>query len=642
MRSLILAFELRSVGSRGSGTDVRELKPGSRSDELAERRTLAFEESLDGGAIAASGSPCDGRKRPQTADGLIFGSPTRENQSQGEKGFVGRAYADRFERTIERRREGIARARREKRRYDLRFGDRFAEKIAIDDFEAHRMRFAAVVLSISLVAAAPAPAPVPKATKTVASLDALLERSRIASGAPYRYHIVSHSHESRQGRTFEVTTETDGPKYRVRSCSKEICSGFYFDGERSFDTNLNDTALPLSSRVDAFGVTLRAIVSYAFAAPDFRANGGQIVEREPILREGRRYRRISIVPPRGTALDALVDPTSGLVDGVLSDERKYAFELEDQRRVDGKVTIPFAIALNGSEIERFESRAIASAPLEAPPGLLPTFSGDATPFPMAKLERTSDQPIVPCIIGGQAVTCLLDTGNSGLSMSLELAETLKIEPHGGAFDISGVGRYATGIVRAPALAVGQATYPAANYVVLHDLHQYGYDVVLGTDAFARTRITIDYGKRTVAFATESVGAPTGGIAFGFENFIPILPVRIGDQTVMLALDTGDESTLNLAYDYYEAHPTLFKSNGSVGVRGIGGTSDEVVGELSDVRLGTFDILRPRIGATKRLPATARGHIGSGLLRHFEVTFDYGRGRLELKARARDPNVRSVL
>lgn len=503
------------------------------------------------------------------------------------------------------------------------------------------MRFAALLLTVSLASfggnalATPSPSP-PSGT----SLQTLLDRARASSGAPYRYHIVSVSHESHGGRTFEVTTETDGLKYRARSCSKAICSGFYFDGERSFDTNLNDTALPLSTRVDALQLTLRAIVSYAFTAPDFRTSGGQLIEREPILRDGRSYRRISIAPFRGALLDAIVEPTTGLVDGIVSDERKYAFELKDQRRVDGKLTLPFAISLNGSEFERFDSRKLEHAPLEAPPGIRPTIVADAAPLGMAKSERPSDQAVVPCSIGGQSALCLLDTGNSGMSMSLELAEKLGLEPRSGAFDVSGVGSYVTGVVRAPALVVGPATYPSALYIVLHDLRRYGYDVVLGADAFAHARITIGYAKHDVAFAAESTTARTGALPIGFENFIPVLSARIGEESVPLAVDTGDESAINLAYDYYELHPTIFKPSGSVPVSGIGGASEEVTGEVSHVRVGDFDVTRSRIGATKGSIATARGHIGGGFLRHFDVTFDYGRARIELVPHSGDPNVAS--
>lgn len=496
------------------------------------------------------------------------------------------------------------------------------------------MRFAAVALSVFFAATGDT-----RAAATVGSLDALLERARTASGAPYRVHLVSRSHETHLGRIFEVTTESEGSRYRVRSCAKEICSGSYSDGERTFATNLNDTPLPLPTRVDALQVTLRTIVSYAFTATDFRARGGELVEREQVFHAGRRYRRISVTPARGTTLDALVDPVSGLVRSVVSDERRYVFELDDQRRVDERLTLPFSISLNGSAYERIDSRAIEPLPLAAPAGLVPTIAPDAMPLAMSKPERPTVQPVVPCSIGGQSVRCLLDTGNSGLSMSLELAEQLGLEPQGGAFDISGVGQYITGIVRAGAIQVGPASYPPARYIVLHDLHRYGYDVVLGADAFARTRVTIDYAKREVTFASASSETASGAIALDFDNFIPVVPVRIGEAVVPLAVDTGDESSLNLAYEFYEIHPTLFKANGSMPVAGIGGTSDEITGDAPPVRVGEFEIVRTKIGATKRMPATARGHIGSGLMRHFIVTFDYDRARIELVPQPGDTAVR---
>ena len=144
-------------------------------------------------------------------------------------------------------------------------------------------------------------------------------------------------------------------------------------------------------------------------------------------------------------------------------------------------------------------------------------------------------------------------------------------------------------MRAPALTVGTATYPSANYVVLHDLHQYGYDVVLGTDAFAHTRVTIDYGAKTVTLApsgTESEGDLT------FQNFIPVAPIRLDDVTLHLAVDTGDESAINLSYDTYEQHQSLFKVTGSAPVSGIGGASEEVTGDLKAAHFGRLHGARP--------------------------------------------------
>ena len=118
-------------------------------------------------------------------------------------------------------------------------------------------------------------------------------------------------------------------------------------------------------------------------------------------------------------------------------------------------------------------------------------------------------------------------------------------------------------------------------------------------------------------------------------------VRLGEQSVPLAIDTGDESTINLAYDYYAAHPDIFKPSGSTPVSGIGGTSDEITGDIARVRFGDYDVVHPKIGATKSLAANGKGHLGSGFLHHFAATLDYGRSRLELTAMPGDTNVRAV-
>ena len=227
-------------------------------------------------------------------------------------------------------------------------------------------------------------------------------------------------------------------------------------------------------------------------------------------------------------------------------------------------------------------------------------------------------------------------------MSLELAEKLKLEPQATSFDVRGVGKYVTGLVRAPDLRVGGATYPAATYVVLHDVRQYGYDVVLGADAFAHARVTIDYGAREVAFAAAGGDAgPATALPMTFENFIPVVDVGLDATTVALAIDTGDAGTINLSYDYYERHPSLFATTGHENVAGIGGTSEEVTGDIGTIRVGRFELERQHVGATKKLAATAAGHIGAAILRHFTVTFDYAARRVELEPRPGDAAVRTV-
>jgi hypothetical protein len=180
-------------------------------------------------------------------------------------------------------------------------------------------------------------------------------------------------------------------------------------------------------------------------------------------------------------------------------------------------------------------------------------------------------------------------------------------------------------------------YPAANYVVLHDLSQYGYDMILGADAFAHARITLDYGKHEVRIGPS--GSAAAGTPLGFEDFVPVLPVNLDGTAVSLQIDTGDDNAIDLAYDYYEHHQSIFKPSASTVVNGIGGSSDGVAGTISDVRIGAFDLGRQRIAATKKI--SYNGHVGSGLLDHFVVTLDYNEGTVELSPRTGDAAVKPV-
>jgi hypothetical protein len=488
------------------------------------------------------------------------------------------------------------------------------------------MRFAAAALCVFSIFSALSMTSRPAAADETA-LQALLDRARTASGAPYRFHVVSESRETTGGHTFDVTTETEGLKYRARHCYHSTCTGFYFDGERSYDANFNGTALPLSTQVDALQLTLRAIASYAFTDPGFRSNGGTLALRDPVLRAGRKYQLLSVAPRLGALLDAVIDPATGLVAGVISDERGLAFEFGDQRRVDGRVTLPYTVSLNGAVIQTFDRRSLSEQPLSAPAGLVPQFaSGPAT----VAMQRPSGSqaPVVPCAIGSERTLCLIDSGNSGLSMTIELANRLGLTPQelGPEFGSSAT---VAGIVKAGPLQLGGVTYPAAQYVVLRGAHRGGIDLVLGADVFAHARITIDYGKGAVTFAGPGA-APPESAALTFDNYVPVATVRVAGETLPLAIDTGSDAAIEVGYAYFVQHRNEFKPGGA----GAGPDAG-----AATVRIARFDVPAQYIGSTRSAEPVAQGRAGNSLLDHFVVTFDYADGKVGLAPRPGDFTVR---
>jgi hypothetical protein len=472
------------------------------------------------------------------------------------------------------------------------------------------------------------------------TLAALLARVRTASGAPYAHHVVSISHETADGRTFELRSESDGYRLLVRRCRDVVCEGTYFDGERDYDVNINDTALPRSMRDDDDERTLRAIASGAFSSTQFRADGGTIMEMPDTTRNGRSLRRLAVTANGAGALDVLIDPGTALPVATTSADGKAVFDYRDFRHVDG-LTLPFEVWRDGALVDRYESRHVSHDPLRPPQGLVPAFDGAPAALPLQPGRRgRRGLPAIACSIGDVLARCLIDTGNSALGMSLDFAERLDLDP-AGEFEVTGVGRYVTGLVGGGVLHVGNVTYPPAKYVVLHDLQEYGYDVVLGADVLANARVLVDYARGTVTFEPSAPSARDATIPVHFENLVPVASVRLGAFDVPLAIDTGDEASINLSYEYYLEHPGLFSPQETRQVGGIGGTSEQIVGEVASVRIATFDVLRAPIAATRSRQPTADGHIGSGFLAHFAVVLDYARARLGLTPRSGDSSVRTA-
>jgi len=500
------------------------------------------------------------------------------------------------------------------------------------------MRFAAAASIVCMLVLAPARADAPQG----GPLEALLARVRIATGRPYAHHVVSTSTQTEDGRAYDVRSESDGYRFVVRRCRDVVCAGLYFDGERAYAVDANDTALPADLHEDRELRTLRAIATAAFASPDFRGDGGALTDLGTAERDGKALRRIAVAATGSPPLDVLIDTDRALAVAVADADGTVVDDYRDFRTVDG-LTLPFEIVHRGSQVERFAARGVSGEPLAVPAGIVPTFAGAeqvAMHRPDPARNASAGQPVVPCTLGGVAVLCLIDTGNSGFGISLELSERLNLEPSG-EYEVNGVGRYVTGLVTAGPLHVGSATYGLAKYVVLHDLHDYGYDVVLGADALAHAVVTLDYRRAIVRFAAGDAQPEGETIPLRFENLVPVVAAQLGAYDAALALDTGDVAAVNISQPYYASHPGLFAPQGSRQISGIGGSSSQIVGVIPSVRIATFEVLGQPIAATGTAAGTGDGHLGGAFLSHFTLVLDYARARAGLAPNQGDAAVRAV-
>lgn len=451
----------------------------------------------------------------------------------------------------------------------------------------------------------------------------LLEAMRSATGPVWTAHFVSISRLSFNGTMSTVSSESQGVPFTLRRCNGELCEGTYFDGGRLFSVNVNDTALPESAQPEPYLRSLRILASLDFLSPSFSARGGRLIDGGIATMNGKRFQTMFVADKQAIPLRIYVDPQSHLLRYARDVNGEDTFEYRDYRHVNG-YTVPFEVLHNGTTLERYDDRTPVASAFQAPHGLVPMFSG----APQAvTLDPTHVTPVFPCAVGGVAVRCLLDTGNSGVSMSTELAARLDA-PVVGEHTVRGLGDYSTQVVRAGPLIIGNATFPEGYYLVLNDIHAYGYDVVIGTDVLAATNVRIDGNARTIRFGAAPQSAPIT-VPLSFENFVPVVKVRLDSIETRLLVDTGDESNINLAYDFYAKHPSLFTITGKRNVRGIGASSVEMLGSIAQVTLGSYTTGPETIGTTQTLAGTAFGHLGAAFLQQFDVELDYSAAELHL-------------
>lgn len=454
----------------------------------------------------------------------------------------------------------------------------------------------------------------------------LLAKMRTINGGLYNMHIVSTSEHVIDGVTAQAVTEASGLRFVVRECSGELCIGNYFDGSRLFQFNFNGTLLPPRDQPVRYLRALRILAMLSFLDPQFGAGGGDITDGGAAAFDGVRCRRLLVSSPGAEPFAAYIDPRTALVAGAKGLEEDWTIRFSDYRHV-AAFALPFAIDYNGAPLERYSSRTIVAAPLNAPHGLTPSFH--ATPTPGMALDPTSVSPLGTCKIAGVEARCLIDTGNSGLSMSLQLVEKLNLHPIG-MLPIAGLGSYSTEVVRAGPLEIGNADFGDANYFVLSDAERYGYDLVVGADVLADTPVTIDYQRHLLTFGDSDPVSQSNMLPVHFEKFIPVVNVTLDGKPAQLAVDTGDESNINLAYAYYLKHSDLFSITSTAPVGGVGGLSVEDLGELPEIRLGGITAQNQPIGTTRTLQGTADGHLGAAFLSKFKaIVLDYPREQLYL-------------
>jgi Aspartyl protease/PDZ domain len=249
---------------------------------------------------------------------------------------------------------------------------------------------------------------------------------------------------------------------------------------------------------------------------------------------------------------------------------------------------------------------------------------------------------------------IFDTGGHDL-LTPDAAKAISVKSEGSAPGTgAGEGVVDTGFARDVTFKVGDMTMKDPAIMVLPfeapQVEGFSEQAMVGFEVFRRFVTEIDYGKQSLTlidpakFDPKDAGTP---VPFVFYDSIPQVDGTFEGIAGKFDIDTGSRVELTLTRPFVEAngltakHP---KGVAAVDGWGVGGRSRSYVTRASDLTLGPIRIPGVVTGfGTDAKGAFAdpnyAGNVGSGLLKGFVVTFDYGHQVMYLKPLATpDPDV----
>jgi hypothetical protein len=238
---------------------------------------------------------------------------------------------------------------------------------------------------------------------------------------------------------------------------------------------------------------------------------------------------------------------------------------------------------------------------------------------------------------------IVDTG-AGNIISTGLAHTLGI-PLRAAGSTSGAGskRRATAHGGLATLDLGSLRFRHLGVTAIdlseiqHGIGFARFDGVIGYDILRRFQTKVDMDGARLTLSTQPLTTPASAksIAFTLTDDLIHVPAGLADVPGTVVVDTGDRSSLTLFRGFANAHHFYTRYSALRNMLTGYGVGGAIFGDVFRLpRLGIFDysvdgvITRAsRDKAGVFATGSEAGSIGGGVLRHFNIVYDYPGGRL---------------
>jgi hypothetical protein len=363
-----------------------------------------------------------------------------------------------------------------------------------------------------------------------------------------------------------------------------------------------------------------------------------------------------------------IDQATSLIDHTVEKaalETKSVF-FSDYRELQG-VRLAFAVrSTNGEEkydqrvtVESIELNAPIEAALFAPPAPPPAdFAiADGKSSTTLPFELLNNHIYVQVKLNGKGpFRMLCDTGGANI-VTPELAKELGVEPEG-ALQGRGVGEQSedVGLVTLDTLQLGDATVKQQVFAVFAmgpfaKVEGLSFGGLVGYEIFKRFVVKVDYERSRLTLTLPAAFAYAGSgtiVPFRFNEHVPQVDGEIDGVAGRFDIDTGSRASLDLLGPFVEKNGLKAKYAAKLeGVTGwgVGGPARAAVSRAKTLKLGAVSVEAPVTELTLQQKGAftdpyVAGNVGAGVLKRFNIVFDYPQQRLifETHANTAKPDV----
>ena len=246
---------------------------------------------------------------------------------------------------------------------------------------------------------------------------------------------------------------------------------------------------------------------------------------------------------------------------------------------------------------------------------------------------------------------LCDTGGSNI-VTPAVAKELGLKTEG-QLEGAGVGEKSEDIslTQLERIAIGDAfidnqafyVFPLGTFSNVEGIPALG---LVGYEVFKRFVVRVDYESSRLTLADPeqfAYGGAGTAVPFRFNHHVPQVEGEIDGIKGPFDIDTGSRSSLDLFGPFVEKHRLKGKYRPRFeGVTGwgVGGPARSALARANVLKLGSVEIKRPVTELTLQTKgaftdAYGAGNVGAGVLKRFNLVFDYGRRVIYFERNAND-------